>query len=1424
MKKFFALFLLISVTLQSGFPATNYRVIFSQSDSLSTLAFSEAQSGNYANAITYGKSNVNLIKKYVTGNHDILAKCHSELGLFYSLNNEWENAYKCAIAGANMMKDIYDGNNIYYALYLSDAIYYNARLGNISYAKRDIEKCVKITLMAQNEGLEQVSRILINQAYIYVLSEEYDQALGAIQKALAYMERSDSRNPSEYAKAMSIQAIATAKISKSQTESLKYANQALEIQDKVLPHYSHEKAVTLGRLSTIHLKNSKIEKALEFGNAALCIWDSLRMVPFEYEDCAWQMALLYNSDSKYEETLKLCNTLIKHTLQKQIYNPINYANMLSLSASATSGLNQSGDAVSYQQKSVSVIEKEKTKNHPSLISAYNNLAIYQLKNNDIKEALKTQNKSVKLSEKLYRNKVQHADALSKLASIQASSSDYISAISSQIKSNNILHEINPLDFELISGLNDLAAYQSRALMNEDAYSTELEVIKLYEENNVTNKNYATSLANCALYAYNCGQMTQAKDLQTRCLTVLKKFVPPTDEKCIEAFTVLVNYCLSCSDNIMACETQKEKVDAIGKIYTTHSIEYANVLDEYASMLALCGKYDEAAESENEAVILSQQFSGVSTEDYEKRLAKYYSAAGKHDEAEHITDLVINKSKQSEISIEYAQELTEAAARKHLAGNNADALRLSAMALDVLEQTDANGTDLHAKALNGHAGYYVMIHNDKDAAKYAKKAVDIYSALSDTVNLATSISNLAVIYSRLNENVMADSLCRKALELQSAYSGEESVEYARILSNVISTTFKPEKLDETIEKGNEVIRIYADNNMTNTLEYASALNNQSVYLLNADKDDDAISLLSQSLDIRKRILGKNHPSYLYALVNLCKTLSINGRKEELVKLASECTTSLTDMLRRQFMSLPANERSYYWNAWNSWFFSQMLQYAQEFPEPQMIISAYEGTIFAKGLMLNSECNLRDLIAEAGSEDIDNIYADLQSVRTTLNTIYDRMSEADNNAALIDSLEHKAAKLERQLINASKEYGDYTANLSVNLSDVKTKLGLNDGAIEFVSFNNGTETDYYAFILTACDTLPKFVRIATEKELVLSKHNSSKLSQLLWAPIASNLNDNINKLYFAPAGELYSLPMEYLPDIADANLNINDRWELHRLSSIRQLVRLKPSAAIGKAVIVGDIIFNPEKTVSPYDLPQTKIETENIYNLLAPKMPDIKMLTNVQGTEQTIRDLSGQGHNLFHIATHGFCISEEDADFQACDIFHTNLNIDKREEDVLKRSGLMLYGSALTFLGQGNPDRSQDGILTANEIAELDLRGLDLAVLSACQTALGDITGDGVFGLQRGFKKAGAKSLLLSLWKVDDTATQILMNRFYANLMSGMNKKDALTAAQQFLKNYTVPRPQYYDDNPIDGMETEQWIDHPYSAPDFWAAFILLDAID
>ena len=200
----------------------------------------------------------------------------------------------------------------------------------------------------------------------------------------------------------------------------------------------------------------------------------------------------------------------------------------------------------------------------------------------------------------------------------------------------------------------------------------------------------------------------------------------------------------------------------------------------------------------------------------------------------------------------------------------------------------------------------------------------------------------------------------------------------------------------------------------------------------------------------------------------------------------------------------------------------------------------------------------------------------------------------------------------------------------------------------------------------------------------------------------------------------------------------------------------------------------------------------------------LYTGSIGAESTIKALSGKRISNLHISTHGFYYSEKEVESKQ-DLRHLSfLQHDDTpryiEDKSMTRSGLLFAGANATLKGDSVPEGCDDGILTAQEIASLDFRGLDLLVLSACQTGLGEIKGDGVFGLQRGFKKAGAQTIVMSLWKVDDFATNLLMTQFYNNLLAGHSKREAFHKAQE------VVRSNYPDD------------------PHKWAGFIMLDGLN
>ena len=179
---------------------------------------------------------------------------------------------------------------------------------------------------------------------------------------------------------------------------------------------------------------------------------------------------------------------------------------------------------------------------------------------------------------------------------------------------------------------------------------------------------------------------------------------------------------------------------------------------------------------------------------------------------------------------------------------------------------------------------------------------------------------------------------------------------------------------------------------------------------------------------------------------------------------------------------------------------------------------------------------------------------------------------------------------------------------------------------------------------------------------------------------------------------------------------------------------------------------------------------------------------EGTEESFVSMSGNSPDLLLVSTHGFYYSPENVPSWS------SLN---GYDNPMYLTGLVMSGGNAEYLKREIPEGVMGGLLTSSDIAGLDLSGTQLVVLSACETGLGETTNEGVYGLQRAFKKAGAQTLVLSLWPVSDMATKDFMTMFHLELAKNKwDKRTAFANARQSL------RKKY---------------DNPY----YWAAFIMID---
>lgn len=384
------------------------------------------------------------------------------------------------------------------------------------------------------------------------------------------------------------------------------------------------------------------------------------------------------------------------------------------------------------------------------------------------------------------------------------------------------------------------------------------------------------------------------------------------------------------------------------------------------------------------------------------------------------------------------------------------------------------------------------------------------------------------------------------------------------------------------------------------------------------------------------------------------------------------------------------------------------------------------------------------------------------------------------------------------------------------DVKQQLNEKDVCIEFVkytanaySWGEGTPMPHYAAILLLGNNdYPVFVDLFDELELndtyilqpkSYDTETGNDLYDKLWGRLSGYI-DGYNRVFFSPMGMLNLINIEALTD--RKGKTALEKYNLKRVSSTRQLVSSTKEQHIESVVSFGGIDYTnmPEAIIDSLNtrgnwnyLKNTLTEVNNLKTSLRNKNIRITTITGSNATESSFKKLDGTTTNLIHIASHGFYIPIQ----RHKDIpYYSKSDYTHIIEDELFYSGLIMSGGQSAWKDSTFVADKDDGILTSYEISKLDLHKVSLVVLSACETGLGDNLYDGIFGLQRAFKKAGVESILMSLWNINDKATSEYMGFFYSFLSSGLSK-------QESYRRTVVEMKKRYED--------------PY----YWASFIMLD---
>lgn len=954
----------------------------------------------------------------------------------------------------------------------------------------------------------------------------------------------------------------------------------------------------------------------------------------------------------------------------------------------------------------------------------------------------------------------------------------------------------------------------------------------------------TSTLNQAVQLYQAGQFQKSIELL--------QAQPTTKES---AFVLMLNY-MKLGDSMVT------KNDTLAQDYLQKALKYSNQCDQqmkelnelrestyvilansYSSMSIDCfgiGRYREALNLGQKALDIRKQYLGTEHPSYATSLsllAKTHEALGKYHEAINLTNeaLQITEKNQGKESSSYATKLNNLSVYYNDLGNHSEAIRLCNMAIQIYEKNNDTDSNDYAIALSNLATINFLMGNNHEALRISRQVLKLKENTvgKNSASYALSLSNHANYIAGKGSPEDALKMAMEALMTQREKYGMISQQCAGIVADIARFNLLASHFDNAIKMQQANLQITEAVFGTSHPDYVLSLNNLAFYYICAENYEEGLKIAHQANKIEQQILDPNHPYCIYTQENIAYAAFFLNNQNDVEKYSTEATKRFTEYMLDAFPGLSVAERKKLWTSNFSWY-EIINMYAATFKSSALVENAYNGVLLSKGLLLNSDIEMMRLIQESGNQQAIDEYKRLSDSRHQLQKLMQLPRVQRGTEA--DSLFKVVVQMERQLSSKSKEFGDYSNNLRIKWKDVQKGLGPNDAAVEFTRYlNKEYKFSYIAFVLTADMKSPQIVILPDEEEIktIMAKdiYGTDELTKAIWKPVLNIVKEK-KRVFFAPDGELYRIGIEYLPAIGGNDMLSNTK-DFYRLSSTRYLAENLKKTPIRTAVVYGGLEYDTDVNVlakqtvqytseedkmkaeaaksEPEDiglragisyLPATKEEATDIGKMLTSAKIKNTLLTMSEGTEASFKSLSGKRINLLHIATHGFFWTDKETKrLKNVYFLQADTRSSTLEDTGMARSGLLLAGANTSIRGAQLPKNTEDGILTAEEISQLDFRDMDLVVMSACQTGLGDISGDGVFGLQRGFKKAGANSLLMSLWKVDDSATHILMDQFYKNLTVGKSKHEAFLNAQQYLRT---------TDN------------GKFNNPRYWAAFILLDA--
>lgn len=936
------------------------------------------------------------------------------------------------------------------------------------------------------------------------------------------------------------------------------------------------------------------------------------------------------------------------------------------------------------------------------------------------------------------------------------------------------------------------AYNQLGEIKKAVLFFELEKKALFQLSLNHTPDFSNSLNNLAYLYLQGGDYVKAGNVADELVLNDKKIYMPTDNQFVESVLYVSDIYIQLdrfkdAENLLLSTLKPQEKNSVNK---------GVLLNKLGDLYSYTGQFTRSSKSLLEAIDIHAEKSGEESPEYIStaiNLGVLYMGQGKYPEAEEIFEVALSKI-----------EPTEPAYTAIL--NNQALVFQNLGQLDRAEKTLQQIKTMDSLAVG-------TLHPD----------------------YAITLSNLGLVYADLRKFKEAEQILLLALSIQKNSNESNTTSFARKLNNLAKVHQMAGAPLNAVPLLEQALVIFTKALGKESPEYATTAYNLGLAHWRAGNAEKGYKYLITSANIRAKVLGKKHPKYAESLLKLAE---YQWHKKEIKKAQQsfgEVFENFYYQIDETFPVLTEEEKSkfYYTNIKDSFdkFNSFAIAYKEE--NPSLVKDVYNYLINTKAAIMFATEKVNRSIKSSGDTSLIKQFEQWQSGKEQIAKLYSLNQEHDQ----LDSLLKSANILEKELTRKSSTFAGQFIRRKYSWGEIQKTLKPGEAAVEVLRFKyynpqaggSFTQSVGYAFLVITAQTKeqPALILLSNGNEMetkFLKFYRNSIMFNLAdsysyknyFEPLADYLiKENITRIFFSPDGVYNQINVNTIENPFSKKYLI-DEYDFRMVTNTRELADVKIRVNNNQSsILIGYPKFNLEDNQLSQNnyqeksrntsmsrgrrggllrymrgeegitvLPGTQTEIQKISKIFGGKT---EVYMEHEATERIAKRVSSPP--VLHIATHGFFLEDE-----------IPVAEERKKQYVtnpLLNAGLILAG-AENFLKTGEPinEDGDDGILTAFEAMNLDLDNSELVVLSACETGLGDVkNGEGVYGLQRAFKLAGARSIIMSLWNVDDDATQQLMSVFYEELLHTGDQHLAFRTAQQKVKE-------------------------KYLTPFFWGAFIMV----